>query len=80
MTMGWETGRARIGGCSICGRSVRQREVRLSSGDLHWIREEHVAPCGAACIGGGARRPRESHGYLGRCSRCSATASTRVDA
>ncbi len=35
-----------------------------------WRAVAHVAPCGLPCIGGGVRKPRESHGYLDRCPTC----------
>jgi len=49
--------------CERCGCEVSHEQTQISGHAPFWSAQEHTAPCGLPCAGGGLRRPREpAHG------------------
>lgn len=51
------TGATRPNRCKLCQAPTTQREYRgIFFGTQSWMTNEHDAPCGQPCLGGGLRR------------------------
>lgn len=78
MSFATYTGRTKTTECRVCGCAVLHEEVEILGGQgqtTHWQPDEHRAPCGAHCEGGGYD-PAEADVHIpafGKCPRCGAT-------
>lgn len=77
MSSFWETtGATREGTCDYCGAKTILAEHRdLAEPKSYWSPVEHLAPCGAHCLGGGVERGEEDVHIVsfGACPRCGET-------
>jgi hypothetical protein len=78
MSMVIHTGRKKKGICNFCGALTLMEELKIfgpTKSEKFWRHEEHNAPCGAPCMGGGiSSTGNDIHGDSRfPCPRCNFT-------